>query len=70
MIKGTGVDIIEIDRIKTAIEKDNKFITRLFTEKEIDYCESKVKKAQHYAARFASKEAFFTYTASDFSRIP
>jgi len=59
MIKGTGVDIIEISRIKTAIEKDNKFIDRLFTKKEIEYCESKAKRAQHYAARFASKEAFF-----------
>lgn len=59
MIKGTGVDIIEISRIKTAIEKDNKFIKKIFSEKEIEYCESKVKKAQHYAARFASKEAFF-----------
>ena len=59
MIKGTGVDIIEISRIKSAISKDNKFIDRLFTQKEIDYCEAKAKKAQHYAARFASKEAFF-----------
>lgn len=59
MIKGTGVDIIEIERIRKAIKKDNKFIDRLFTKNEIAYCESKVKKAQHYAARFASKEAFF-----------
>ena len=59
MIKGMGVDIIEINRIKTAIERDNKFKERLFTKKEIEYCESKAKKIQHYAARFASKEAFF-----------
>ncbi len=59
MIKGTGVDIIEIERIRKAIKKDNKFIDRLFTKNEIAYCESKAKKAQHYAARFASKEAFF-----------
>jgi holo-[acyl-carrier protein] synthase len=59
MIKGTGVDIIEISRIKSAIERDNKFINKIFTVNEIEYCESKAKKAQHYAARFASKEAFF-----------
>jgi holo-[acyl-carrier protein] synthase len=59
MIKGTGVDIIEISRIKTSIEKDNGFINKVFSEKEIEYCETKAKKAQHYAARFASKEAFF-----------
>jgi len=59
MIRGTGVDIIEISRIKSAIERDDKFINKIFTVNEIKYCESKAKKAQHYAARFASKEAFF-----------
>ncbi len=59
MIKGTGVDIIEIDRIKNAIEKDNGFREKLFTKGEMAYCEAKAKKYQHYAARFASKEAFF-----------
>jgi holo-[acyl-carrier protein] synthase len=59
MIRGTGIDIIEISRIKSSIERDNKFINKIFTLNEIKYCESKTKKAQHYAARFASKEAFF-----------
>ncbi len=56
-----GTDIIEIDRIKDSIEKlGNPFLERVFTEKEIDYCESKNKqKYQHYAARFAAKEAVF-----------
>ena len=56
-----GIDIIEIDRIKDSIEKlGNPFLERVFTEKEIDYCESKNKqKYQHYAARFAAKEAVF-----------
>lgn len=54
-----GTDIIEIDRIKKAIERlEDKFVNRIFTKKEIEYCESKNKaKFQHYAARFAAKEA-------------
>lgn len=56
-----GTDIIEIERIKKAIQEiGNKFLERIFTEKEIAYCESKkIQKYQHYAARFAAKEAVF-----------
>ena len=56
-----GVDIIEISRIKESIENlGERFINRVFTEKEIEYCESKKnQKYQHYAARFAAKEAVF-----------
>ena len=56
-----GTDIIEISRIKESIEKTGKaFLERVFTENEIEYCESKKKqKYQHYAARFAAKEAAF-----------
>ena len=56
-----GTDIIEIQRIKDSIEKlGDKFINKVFTLKEIEYCESKGKqKYQHYAARFAAKEATF-----------
>ena len=57
----TGTDIIEIDRIKDSIENlENKFIKEIYTEKEIEYCESRRgAKYQHYAARFAAKEAIF-----------
>ena len=57
----TGVDIIEIERIKKSIEDTGgKFCERVYTEKEIEYCESKkAQKYQHYAARFAAKEAVF-----------
>ena len=57
----TRTDIIEISRIKKSIEEtDNKFIERVFTDKEIEYCESKkTQKYQHYAVRFAAKEAVF-----------
>lgn len=56
-----GTDIIEIYRIKESIEKlGEAFLKRVFTEDEIKYCESKKKqKYQHYAARFAAKEAAF-----------
>ena len=56
-----GVDIIEISRVKESIESlGERFINRVFTEKEIEYCESKkMQKYQHYAARFAAKEAVF-----------
>ena len=56
-----GTDIIEVDRIKKVIENlGNKFLNEIYTQKEIEYCESKnVTKYEHYAARFAAKEAIF-----------
>ena len=56
-----GTDIIEISRIKTSIENlGEKFTNKIYTENEIAYCESKKRqKYQHYAARFAAKEAIF-----------
>lgn len=58
-----GTDIIEIERIKKSIEDEKvgkSFIDRVYTKKEIEYCESKkAQKYQHYAARFAAKEAAF-----------
>lgn len=57
MIKGTGVDIIEISRIKKSLTNE-KFIERIFTKKEQEYCNSrKQMAASSYAARFAAKEA-------------
>ena len=57
----TGTDIIEIERLNNSIEDTNgKFCERVYTPKEIEYCESKkMQKYQHYAARFAAKEAVF-----------
>ncbi len=42
MVKGIGVDIIEIDRIEKAMKKTDRFLTRLFTEREIAYFTSKI----------------------------
>ena len=57
----TGTDIIEISRIKESIESlGENFKNKIYTEKEIEYCESKKNaKYQHYAGRFAAKEAIF-----------
>lgn len=61
-----GTDIIEIDRIKESIENlQDRFLYRVYTQNEINYCESKKKvKYQHYAARFAAKEAVFKAISS------
>ena len=58
MIFGTGIDIIEIDRIKNSIQKySDRFKKKIFTQKEIDYCHSQAEPAKHFAARFTVKEA-------------
>ena len=59
MIAGLGIDIIEVRRIAEKIEKGNGFRELVFSAREIAYCESKTHKYEHYAARFAAKEAFF-----------
>ncbi|ACU59372.1 holo-ACP synthase [Chitinophaga pinensis] len=58
MIYGIGTDIVEVDRIAVKIEKGKGFRDLVFTANEIAYCEQQVHPAQHYAARFAAKEAF------------
>ena len=58
MIFGTGLDIVEIDRIKNSLKKYSpKFEQKIFTSNEIDYCQSQGDPAKHFAARFAVKEA-------------
>lgn len=52
-----GVDIIEIARVARALERYPGFRGRVFTEAEQAYCESRPNPPQHYAARFAGKEA-------------
>lgn len=51
-----GIDIEEISRFKKLI-KDKKFIERVFSKEEIEYCSSKKNSVQHFAVRFAGKEA-------------
>jgi holo-[acyl-carrier protein] synthase len=52
-----GVDLIEIERIRGALERYPAFRARCFTAAERAYCDSRPNPAQHYAARFAGKEA-------------
>ena len=53
-----GVDLIEIERVSRALARHGEsFRERCFTEAERAYCESKANPAQHYAGRFAAKEA-------------
>lgn len=61
MIISIGTDIIEVERIKTALARTPRFCERVFTEAEQAYCETRGEsvRAQHYAARFAAKEAAF-----------
>ena len=57
-VVGIGIDIIECDRIADMIKKhDEIFINRVFTPYEIEYCGARKAAAQHYAGRWAAKEA-------------
>lgn len=58
MVKGIGVDIIEIDRVRRSIESvGDRFLEKVYTSGEIAYCNGKANRYQHLAARFAAKEA-------------
>lgn len=58
MIFGAGVDIVEVFRMRDAVEKwGENFLSKIFTNREIKYSNSKRFSCQHFAARFAAKEA-------------
>ena len=58
MVRGIGVDIMEIQRVQKSMDGlGDAFIQKIFTPDEIRYCQSKNNAAQHFAARFAAKEA-------------
>ncbi len=58
MILGTGIDIIEIDRIEKAIQRwGDHFLNHVFNKEEIQYARKHKYPSQHFAARFAAKEA-------------
>ncbi len=58
MIFGIGTDLIEVERVAEKMEKKQGFKELVFSTGEIIYCESRTYKYEHYAARFAAKEAF------------
>ena len=60
LIIGTGIDIVEVQRLRRSIEKwGDSFANRIFTADELAYCAAKVSKFQNLAGRFAAKEAIF-----------
>ena len=58
MITGIGIDMVDVDRIAGKIAKEQGFRELVFSGNEISYCEAATHKYEHYAARFAAKEAF------------
>lgn len=56
-IHGTGIDIVEVSKVKELLRSNKKFRDRVFTAGEVKYCEGKKKKYEHYAVRFAAKES-------------
>lgn len=69
MIFGVGTDLIEIDRIRQAIEKNPRFLEKVYTEAEISYCQRKKNPWQSFAARFAAKEAVSKAMGTGLGRI-
>ncbi len=58
MIFGIGIDVVEVERVESSIaEYGERFVNRVFTGAEKEYCEAQKRPAIHYAARFAAKEA-------------
>tara|TARA_B110000027_G_C15996615_1_gene245570 strand:+ start:319 stop:708 length:390 start_codon:yes stop_codon:yes gene_type:complete len=57
-IFGIGTDIVDISRIKKILKQNKRFKERVFSRKEIKYCNSKKNKIASYSKRFAAKEAF------------
>lgn len=58
MIVGTGIDIVDVSRIRTLVDRyGERFLDRWFDATEIDYCRLKARPAEHFAARLAAKEA-------------
>jgi len=58
MIFGVGIDIIEVLRVEKLTRKEDKYLKKIFTQTEIDYCRKFRNGAQNFAGRFAAKEAF------------
>lgn len=66
MVTGIGIDLIETARVEEKIAKDSGFREYVFSENEIAYCESKTNRFEHFAARFAAKEALLKALGTGF----
>lgn len=63
-----GVDMLDIARMEKTLARRPSFATRVFTETERAYCDRTARPAQHYAARFAAREAVLKVLGTGFSR--
>lgn len=69
MIVGIGTDIVEIVRIGEMIERHGElFLQRVYTEQEIRYCQRRKEAMQHYAGRWAAKEAVMKTLGTGFTK--
>ena len=57
MVIGLGIDIVEVRRIGRALQNSDALAKKVFTQLELDYCLKKKNRFQHFAGRFAAKEA-------------
>ena len=64
---GLGVDIVDIDRIKKAIDKTPNFLEFTYTDNEIQYCKSSTRWAEHFSTHFAAKEAVLKALGNGFA---
>lgn len=70
MILGIGNDILEIERVRQAIQSQgDRFIQKLFTSREQAYCKKHTDPVPHYAARFSAKEAIVKALGSGFGKM-
>jgi len=67
MIKGLGTDLVEVSRMREKIKKEG-FLSIVFTKEELHYCKLKKHPSQHFAARFAAKEAFMKAMGTGWSK--
>lgn len=60
MIIGVGIDIVDVERIENVFEsRDDKFLKKIFTDMELEYCRKFTDTFVHLAARFSAKEAYY-----------
>ena len=60
-----GTDLVEIERVRSLARRTPRFLSRVFTRSEIAYCRAKKKQWQHFAVRFAAKEAVWKALGQD-----
>ena len=68
MIFGIGIDIIEVERVEKLVSKKDKYLQKIYTLSEINYCECKRNRAEEYAVRFAGKEALLKAVGTGISK--